>query len=102
MAPLKAKTAAEKRVFTLMEGERPLLAFEAYSFREAQSLCKEQWLRDELLALEAKAQPVWDGNSKLTIRPADESEVSCYRDLERTPDDKDPDDLVLAYLVALD
>jgi hypothetical protein len=93
------KTASEKRVFTMLEGERPLLAFEAHTFREAQSLCKEEWLRDELRG------HGWDGTSKLTVRQAEDSEVSRFREeagRAKASPLEDPDDLVLAYLVAQD
>ena len=32
-------------IFTLEIGGTPTLVFEAQSFREAQELCREQWLR---------------------------------------------------------
>lgn len=41
------------RVFTLEVDERPVLAFEAHVTREAQSLCKEAWLREDLASLKS-------------------------------------------------
>jgi hypothetical protein len=39
------------RVFTLEVDGRPILAFEAANSREAQTICNETWVRDDLSVL---------------------------------------------------
>ena len=46
--------ATFSRVFTLEVDGRPVLAFEAVRLRDAQELCKEAWLHDDLRSLRSK------------------------------------------------
>jgi hypothetical protein len=45
--------------------------------REAQELCHEQWLKDDLAEAKSDGAPLWDGTAKLRARIArpDESAV---------------------------
>jgi hypothetical protein len=49
------KTAAFSRVFALEVDGKPALAFEARNVPQAQELCKESWLRDDLASLKSVA-----------------------------------------------
>lgn len=81
-------------VFAMEIDGRPIVAFEAKNFREAFELCKEDWLRTDLIALTS------NGVALCTpVRRADELEAEIYREAELQAQ---TDDLVLAYLVDLD
>lgn len=55
----KAETMADfSRVFTLEVDGRPTLSFEASRVREAQEICKESWLRNDLTALRSSGGSV--------------------------------------------
>jgi hypothetical protein len=45
------------RVFTLEVEGRPTLSFEARRTREAQEICKESWLRGDLIVLNSGGVP---------------------------------------------
>jgi hypothetical protein len=49
------------RLFTIEIGGTPTLTFEAQNLREAQELCHEQWLKDELAEAKSDGAPLWDG-----------------------------------------
>jgi hypothetical protein len=63
-------------VFVLEIDQRPILAFEATSAREAQELSKEQWLLDDLKRLRSDGEPLWDGKARIRIGPAAGEQVS--------------------------
>jgi hypothetical protein len=46
---------AFSRVFTLEVDGRAILSFEASRTREAQQICKESWLRNDLIKLSVRA-----------------------------------------------
>jgi hypothetical protein len=88
------------RVFTLEVDERPILAFEAHAAREAYSLCKETWLREDLTSLRSGGLPLLATDAKLSVRPATAEEASVFG---RGADAAKPsDDMILVYLVELD
>lgn len=89
------------RVFTLEVDDRPVLAFEASNFREAQQLCKERWLRDDLMALKSAGAPLGAALSKLSARSANPDEAIIF-DRAATAGNLPTDDMILAYLVELD
>jgi hypothetical protein len=62
---------SDDRVYTLVIDGKPVLAFPAHSFREAQSLLKEDWFLDDLRALRLNGTAVWDGKTKPVVRNAD-------------------------------
>ena len=72
------------RIFTIEIGDTPTLMFEAQSMREAQELCHEQWLKDDLAEAKSDGAPLWDGKAKLRVRMArlDESFVTISVDAE--------------------
>ena len=49
------------RIFTIEIGGTPTLTFEAQNLREAQELCREQWLKDDLAEAKSNHVPLWDG-----------------------------------------
>jgi hypothetical protein len=68
-------TGGSSRVFTLEVDGRPVLAFEASNFREANQLCKERWLRDDLMSLKSAGAPLGTDLSKLSVRSANPEEA---------------------------
>jgi hypothetical protein len=40
------------------------------TLREAQELCHEQWLKDDLAEAKSDGAPLWDGKAKLRVRMA--------------------------------
>ena len=53
------------KIFTIEIGDTPTLTFEVQNLREAQELCHEQWLMDDLAEAKSDGVPLWDGNAKL-------------------------------------
>jgi hypothetical protein len=88
------------RVFTLEADDRPILAFEARATREAQSLCKESWLRSDLALLKSGGAPLLKPTAKLSVRPATAEEATIFA--QGADAAKSSDDMVLVYLVELD
>jgi hypothetical protein len=88
------------RVFTLDVDGRPTLSFEASRTGEAQEICKESWLRGDLILLRSDGAPVCTAQSKLSVRPATAEEAIVYEQAANVA--KPSDDLVLAYLIELD
>jgi hypothetical protein len=91
---------AFSRVFTLEIDGRPTMAFEASRTRESQEICKEAWLRDDLIVLSSGGVPICGDRSKLSVRPATDEEVVIYEQAVEVA--KPSDDMVLAFLIELD
>ena len=88
------------RVFTLEVDGRPTLAFEASRTREAQQLCNESWLRDDLISLKSRGVPLCTANAKLSVRPATAEEATAFGEAAEVA--RPSGDMVLVYLVELD
>jgi hypothetical protein len=88
----------EDRVFTLEADGAAILCFPAGTYREAQSLLKEAWLLSDLRTVKSCDKPVWDGQAKLSVRPANNEEISRFA---REKKDNAEDDLPIVYLVPL-
>lgn len=73
-----------------------IFAFEAKNFREAFELCKEHWLRADLMQIRSNGYPLCSETAKLTVRRADEVEANVYRGAALQAE---TDDLVLAYRI---
>ncbi len=88
------------RIFTIGIGGTPMLTFEAQNLREAQELCHEQWLKDELAEAKSDGASLWDGKANLRARMAlpDESALFAAAKNNGQPSDG----LMLIYLVKLD
>ena len=87
-------------VFAMDIDGKPTLAFEAKNLREASELCKEDWLRADLIALTSNGVPLCTAAAKLTVRRATENESQFYQGADQEAEA--PDDLLLVYLVKLD
>jgi hypothetical protein len=87
---------SDDRVYTLEIDGKPVLAFPAHSFREAQSLLKEDWLLDDLRALRLHGAAVWDGKSKPVVRNADVAEGERFAAGSAA---EGGDDLPIVYLI---
>jgi hypothetical protein len=91
---------AFSRVFTLEVDSLPTLAFEASGTREAQQLCRESWLLNDLSILTSGGVRVRTANSKLSVRLASPDEATVFALVANKA--KPSQDMVLAYLVDLD
>ena len=88
------------RIFTIEIGDTPTLTFEAQNLREAQELCHEQWLKDDLAEAKSDGVPLWDGKAKLRARIALPDESAVFA--EAKSNGQTSDGLMLVYLVELD
>ena len=92
--------AVFSRIFALEVDGKPTLAFEARTVRQAQELCKESWLHDDLVSLSSDGDPLCAAQSKLSVRPATAAEAAIFRQASETV--KPSDELLMAYLIELD
>ena len=90
-----------RRVFALDVDGTPMLAFEARNHSEAQELCREAWLRTDLLSQKSNGVPLCGAKSKLSVRLAEAEEAVLFGEAAKAAANPS-DDLVLAYLVELD
>ena len=88
------------RIFTIEIGDTPTLTFEAQNIREAQELCHERWLKDDLAQARSHDIPLWDGKAKLRARTALPNESAFFAQAKNTG--QRTDRLMLVYLVELD
>ena len=88
------------RIFTIEIGDTPTLSFEAQNLREAQQLCHEQWLKDDLAEAKSDGAPLWDGKAKLRARMALPDEIALFT--EANDNGQPSDGLMLVYLIDLD
>jgi hypothetical protein len=88
------------RLFTIEIGDTPTLTFEAQNQREAQELCHEQWLKDDLAEAKSLGAPLWDGKAKLRARMARPDEGAVFA--EAKSNGQTSNGLMLVYLVKLD
>ncbi|MEH2482034.1 hypothetical protein V1282_005391 [Nitrobacteraceae bacterium AZCC 2146] len=87
-------------IFTIEIGGKPTLTFQAKNLREAQQLCHEAWLKDDLTGETSGGVPLWDGNAKLRVRIALESEAIAFAEAEKAT--KPSGGLLIVYLVDID
>jgi hypothetical protein len=88
-------------IFTLDIGAKPILSFEARNLREAQEICHEAWLREDMAELKSNDVPLWDGRARIRARYASEAEMAAYRKAAPATA-QTPDEILLAFLVKLD
>ena len=96
---VRSMTVFSGSVFAMDVDGKATFAFEAKNFPEAFELCKEEWVREDLIAMTSNGVPLCSSTAKLTVRRADEAEIVIYRDAALKAQ---TEDLVLAYLVDLD
>jgi hypothetical protein len=87
---------SDDRIYILEIDGKPVLAFPAHSFREAQSLLKEDWLLEDLRALRSLGAAVWDGKTKPVVRNADAAEGERFA---AGSTGETSDDLPIVYLI---
>jgi hypothetical protein len=91
---------ATPAVYVLEIGDRPILAFQATSVREAREVLKEPWLREDLVRLRSNGTPLWDGAARMETGPAvGEHLAEVQAALENAPSGED---MAIVYLVRLD
>ena len=88
------------RIFTIEIGDTPTLTFEVQNLREAQELCHEQWLKDDLAEARSDGAPLWDGKAKLRARMALPDESALFAEAKNNG--QPSDGLMLVYLVKVD
>ena len=88
------------KIFTIEIGDTPTLTFEVQNLREAQELCHEQWLKDDLAEAKSHGVPVWDGMAKLRARMALPDESALFTEAKNNG--QPSDGLMLVYLIELD
>ena len=88
------------RIFTIEIGGTPTLTFEAQNHREAQELCREEWLKDDLAEAKSNGVPLWDGKALLRARPALPDESAVF--IEAKNNGQPSDGIMLVYLIELD
>ena len=89
------------RVFTLEVDGRSILAFEAGGHRDAQQICEEAWLHDDLAELKSGGVPLYTTQSRLSTRPATAEEETIF--LGQAADGRESsDDMIIRYLIELD
>jgi hypothetical protein len=86
-------------IWTLEIDGQPTLAFEARKYREADEICRQEWLRFELGQQKINDVPLCRADSDLRIRLARSDEVLLYR---RTAEANKLSDDKLVYLIELD
>lgn len=87
------------RSFALEVDGKSTLVFEARTVRQAQELCKESWLHDDLVSLRSSGAPLAEHDQN-SVRPATAAEAAIFKGASGAV--KPSDELVLAYLVELD
>lgn len=80
--------------------DKATLTLEANSVREAQGLCKEAWLRDDLDELMSDGVQVCKPAARLSTRSANAEEAAAFTDIAGIAEPSD--DLLLVYLIELD
>jgi hypothetical protein len=88
------------KIFTIEIGDTPTLTFEVQNLREAQELCHEQWLKDDLAEAKSDGVPLWDGKAKLRARIALPDGSALFA--EANKNGRPADGLMLVYLIELD
>src|SRR6266436_7496143 len=88
------------RIFTIEIGDTPTLVFEAQNLSEAQELCHEQWLKDDLAEAKSDGAPLWDGKANLRARMARPDESALFTNAKNNG--QPSDGLMLVYLVKVD
>ncbi len=58
--------------------------------------------RNGCVTLRSETLPIWDGKAALTVRRAEEREITAFQDARSGVRDEDADDILLAYLIPLD
>ena len=88
-----------RSIWTLEIDGKPILAFEAEKYREANEICHQEWLRVELGRQKINDVPLCRADSDLRIRLARPDEMVLYRqaaEADQSSNDK------LVYLIELD
>ena len=86
-------------IWTLEVDGKPTLAYQARKYREADDLCRQEWLRVELGLQKLNGLPLCRADSDLRIRLARPAEMIVYR---HAADANNSSDDMLVYLIELD
>ncbi len=85
-------------IFAIEVDGKPVLAFGAKRYSEAQAICTDEQLRTKLSSLKSGAVPLCGDNTILRVRLAHPKEAARYRQATS----QSTEDLILVYLVKLD
>ena len=96
--PVKGAANLSLSIFTIEVDGKPVLAFGARRYSEAQAICTDEQLRTKLSSLKSDTVPLCGDNAILRVRLAHPEEAARYRQATS----QSTEDLVLVYLVKLD
>lgn len=92
-------------MFTLEIGGRPIAITDADE-AQAWAIFESDEFRQDLTVLTSDGEPLWDGNARLSIRPASEEEISSFEapilDAADDLDEDEEDSLSVTFLVPID
>lgn len=87
-------------IFTIEISGTPTLTFEANNLRQAQELCRKEWLKQDLLELKTDGASLWDGKAGLRARIALPGEIARFAEAKNSGHQSVG--LVLVYLIEVD
>ena len=92
-------SAPSPAVFVLEIEGQAILAFRASTYRQAQELGKEDWLKQDLKRMTTGHRPLWDGKALIKVRRAEPAEEAQYGEAKA---ENAAGDLPLVFLVRRD
>ena len=87
-------------IFTIEADRKPLLAFAAKKYQEAEAFCEDQRVLAKLKSVSSGGVPLCDDNSILRVRLANPDERARYHD--RTNERSSMENTAAIFLVDLD
>jgi hypothetical protein len=87
-------------IFTIEADRKPLLAFVAKKYQEAEAFCADQRVLTKLRSVNSSGVPLCDDNSILRVRLATSDERARYH--ERTKNRPSMENLAAVFLVDVD
>jgi hypothetical protein len=87
-------------IFTIEADRKPLLAFVAKKYQEAEAFCADQRVLTKLRSVNSSGVPFCDDNSILRVRLATSDERARYH--ERTKNRPSMENLAAVFLVDVD
>jgi hypothetical protein len=87
-------------IFTIEADRKPLLAFAARRYQEAEAFCADERVRTELRSVRAAGIPLCDDHSILRVRMAKSDERARYH--EQTTTRSSLENLAAVFLVDVD
>jgi hypothetical protein len=86
-------------IYTVEVSGVPTVAFEAASLISAEDASSKLWSRVEVASMTSNYAPLWNGEARLSVRPATDREMELYW---RAAEATDKPSETVAYLVEID